>query len=108
MNHIECSRCAAQFPHPLALLEHHDTVHGGWAVRYPDEKPLEPDPTRLEEKRALNRASKHRTYWAKKRAVVLVVDHVVPVAADGEMVRQYLAAGSEELYHTPVGHGRRW
>lgn len=24
------------------------------------------------------------------------------------MVRQYLAAGSEELYHTPVGHGRRW
>lgn len=37
MNHIECSRCAAQFPHPLALLEHHDTVHGGWAVRYPDD-----------------------------------------------------------------------
>ncbi len=67
---ILCSRCPYEALHISALLEHHDTVHGGWAVRYPDEKPLQPNPTRLEEKKALNRASKHRTYWAKKRAVV--------------------------------------
>lgn len=64
---ITCSRCDF-VGHLTAILEHHDAVHGGWAVRYPDEKPLQPNPTRLEEKKALNRASKHRAYWAKKRA----------------------------------------
>lgn len=49
MSHLLCSRCGAVVEHLVALLEHHDTVHGGWAVRYPDEKPLSPDPTRLAE-----------------------------------------------------------
>jgi len=32
MNHVECP-CGAEFPHPRALLEHYDAVHGGWRSR---------------------------------------------------------------------------
>ena len=63
---ILCSRCDF-VGHVTGLLEHWDAVHGGWSVRYPDEKPMTPDGTRIEEWLAIRRTQNAR-YRAKRRA----------------------------------------
>lgn len=49
---ILCARCDAVVEHVDALLGHYQEVHGGVPkMRYPDEKPLAPDSTRMDKLR---------------------------------------------------------
>jgi hypothetical protein len=48
---IECSRCGQQVEHLTALLGHWEEHGGVPAMRYTDEKPLQPNPHALDRER---------------------------------------------------------
>ncbi len=48
-------RCGYATANLTVFLIHYRVWHGEWKVSYPDDKPLQPDPTRINEQRALTR-----------------------------------------------------